>query len=425
MKIIITLLSLLMLSAFLTGCDFDPPNNNEDSSTETPTIERVVSADDLTIVLSNDSLPPVDGDDIMTYKEAALIGSAMVFDLFEIDFEDKVIVMHYIPIGSMWNNTRGFPYEHSEWLGFIWESEHYSLYLTDSLFHYGEIVSLISFTANTTTGAVTVINKPNKLIHVLFQYNHLIQDFVTSGFVDESLNLSSAEIQLAQERAEYYLAIFTNNTPLTLLYDPVTHPYVTIPIPFLPFIFICDNGDYHGASFHYETLQLIGVSSQRPWSEWVDPDLDDDTNDIYVESCEYDCIIFGDFIQELNLSLGLPIYQAINLLGEPHDAEFFEFNGMEMWAMSWHYFDTTDFFPYLVRLDFEDGYLVNIVGSFPYRTDADWENYSHEIRWGMSSQEAYRLLGLPSIIQYNDADGLGATWLEYGTYSGFGTGIVD
>ncbi|MCL2559380.1 MAG: hypothetical protein FWE07_02735 [Turicibacter sp.] len=285
----IALLSLLLLSIFLAGCElFNSLSSNEDSS-DIPTTEsassysdipttEVFSADDLTIMLSNDHLPPVDDEDIMTYEEAALIGSAMVFDLVELDFEDKVIIMHYIPIDSMWNNSRGFTYEYDEWLGFILASDNYSLYFYDRFILSGnmyfdeqmnpridELVFFIEFRINVTTGAVTLVNKPNKVTYVAAQYSHLARDAVNYGLVDENLNLSPTEIELAQERAEHYLAIFTGGIPLTLLYDPATHPFMITPIPFLQFTFTCDIDNYHSINLHYETLQLIGISSLEPW----------------------------------------------------------------------------------------------------------------------------------------------------------------
>jgi len=405
----ITLLILLLNIFLLKGCENDTSSSNGNLSDDL-TIESFFSSDDLTISLSNDSLPSVGNDDILTYEEAALIGSKMVFDLLELNLENKHIVMHYIPIESVWNYSKGTSYEYDEWVGLIWEKDNYSLYFSDR-FDFGmnpqmdELAFLIEFRINTTSGVVTSISQPNQTIYAIVQMG--------SEF-DESLNPSPAEVELARERAEHYFFIFAGDIELQLLYDPA-NPFRIIPMPLFQFIFTCADGKYHVINLHYETHQLLAIFSRN---EWPFPDLnrniDDSINDYYVENnekmCEYDCVIFGDFIQELDLSLGMPIYQVINLLGVPCDEEYFEFDGVEIGVMSWDNLNSTDLFPYRIRIHFEDGYLTQLIGYFTHR--AEWDNYRSEIRWGMSSQEAYQILGLPSMILYN-TDGITAVWMNY------------
>lgn len=54
--------------------------------------------------------------------------------------------------------------------------------------------------------------------------------------------------------------------------------------------------------------------------------------------------------------------------------------------------------------------LTQLIGYFTHR--AEWDSNESEIRWGMSSQEAYRIFGLPSMILYN-TDGITAVWMNY------------
>ena len=426
----ITLLILLLNIFLLKGCENDTSSSNGNLSDDL-TIESFFSSDDLTISLSNDSLPSVGNDDILTYEEAALIGSRMVFDLLELDLENKHIVMHYIPIESVWRT----PYEYDEWVGFIWEKDNYSLYFSDR-FAFGinpqmdELAVLIEFRVNATSGIVTSISRPNQTLYAIVQSNNITQ-YLMGYEVDESLNPSPAKVKLAQERAEHYFFIFAGDIELQLLYNPAdpfspANPFNIIPIPLFQFIFTCADGKYHVINLHYETHQLLAIFSRNEWPfSDLNRNIDDSINDYYVENnekmCEYDCVIFGDFIQELDLSLGMPIYQVINLLGVPCDEEYFEFDGVEIGVMSWDNLNSTDLFPYRIRIHFEDGYLTQLIGYFTHRVD--WDNYSSEISWGMSSQEAYQILGLPSMILYNKY-GIQAVWENYELYS-LSTGIQD
>lgn len=351
----ITLLILLLNIFLLKGCGNDTDSDNSDLLDDLIS-EEVLSLDDLTISLSNDSLPPADNADILSYEVAALIGSNMVFDLFGVDFENKHIVMHYTPIESIWNSSQGAYYEYDEWFGVVWEKDKYSLYLSDyfrlNLTYREQLLSLIEFRINVESGAITVINKPNQLIYVVLQYSDIIRNLMKYGFE----NPLPAEVDRAKERAEHYFSVLTDDMPLTLLYDPISIPFVPLPIPFFQFIFTCADGKYYAINLHYETHQLVAISSRIPF----DRDLisNDNTGDSYVETeevCEDDCVIFGDFIQELNLSFGMTIHQVIDLLGNPDDEESFEFDGVEIESMSWDNLNSTDLFPYRIRIRFEDG----------------------------------------------------------------------